>query len=101
MALMNGEGFDALLAFAAFDQPVKVLFAGDGVLSLTQSQNPVQQRHISKLLQSFDLYDIPVPFAMAADVKARNINHLCIPATLCEPSQAVALIQAAKHIYSF
>ncbi len=98
---MNAEGFDALLAFAAFDQPLKVLFAGDGVLSLTQSQNPAQQRHIAKLLQSFELYDIPAPFAVASDVKSRNLNELCIPATLCEPLQAIELIQAAKHIYSF
>ena len=51
---------DVALAAAAFEQPVKLLFMGDGVLQLLPEQDSraIGQKNIGRLLSSLPLYDI-------------------------------------------
>lgn len=54
------SAIDAALAAAAFDQPVDLLFLGDGVLQLLPQQDPagVGRKSIARLLASLPLYGI-------------------------------------------
>lgn len=97
------EGLDALYAFAAFEQPTKALFIGDGVLQLIKMQNPTHTRNIEKMLQALALYDIPTPSVCADSLKARGIdtNALAIASELLAPEAINTLMQNAKHCFSF
>ena len=54
------EALDMVLATAAFDQQVSLLFINDGVFQLCTNQNSktLQQKNIEKTLQAFALYNI-------------------------------------------
>lgn len=54
------EAIDVALAAAAFDQPVSLLFTGDGVLQLLEGQSGAipGQSALGLLLSSLPLYDI-------------------------------------------
>lgn len=56
---------DSALAAAAFDQPVSVLFLGDGVLQLLPEQDSatIGTRNIARLIASMPLYDIETLYA--------------------------------------
>ena len=58
-------GLDAALAYAAFDQPVSVLFAGAGVLQLAPEQAPagIGRKSLRRLIDSMPLYDLEAVYA--------------------------------------
>lgn len=55
---------ETALATAAFDQPVDILFMGDGVLQLLAQQDSqaIGTRNMGRLLASLPLYDIEAVF---------------------------------------
>lgn len=54
------EALDMVLATAAFDQKVSLLFIDEGIFQLVKKQASelIQQKNIEKTLQAFELYDI-------------------------------------------
>ena len=70
-------GLDAALAAAAFDQPVQLLFLGDGVLQLLPEQDStaIGCRNIAKLIASLPLYDIEKVYVDAGALIRYGIAH--------------------------
>jgi len=96
---------DAALAMAAFEQPVKVLFLGDGVLQLFPSQDSqrIGLKNIGRLLASFPLYGIEQVYADAQALRRYGMDPLTAPVnTLPLEDDAVrALLCDHDHLLGF
>ena len=70
------EALDMVLATAAFDQQVQLLFMHEGVLQLQNKQNAqlLQQKNIEKTLQAFALYDIEEVYYCSASLAQRGLH---------------------------
>ena len=98
-------GLDAALAYAAFDQPVSVLFAGDGVLQLAPAQEPagIGRKSLRRLIDSMPLYDLE---AVYADGEALALNGLAaadLPAfvTVLDAAARRGLQDRHEHVLAF
>ncbi len=76
-------GVDAALAMAAFEQPVTVLFLGDGVLQLFPSQDSrrIGLKNIGRLLASFPLYGIEQVYADSGALRRYGMDPQAAPVT--------------------
>lgn len=56
----NQEALDLALAAASFDQDVKLVFEGDAIYQLANSQEPglVGRKNLSKMMKALPLYGI-------------------------------------------
>lgn len=81
------EALDVALTAATFDQPVAMLFMGDGVLQLVKSQQPaaIAQKALDKQLAALPLYDVETIYVEAEALQARGLT----PADLALPVQAL------------
>lgn len=97
------EGLDALLSAAIFDQPVSILFIGDGTFQLLDQQNPNKQKNQAKMLQALSMYDIDECYIHTPSADARGLtpNHYCIKVEALNDEEARALIAASDHVLSF
>lgn len=75
-ASLARAGIDTVLAYAAFDQPVSVLFSGRGVLQLAPGADcqRVGRRDLRRMIDSMPLYDIESVFADAAALSTYGIS---------------------------
>lgn len=93
---------DALLAMAAFEQRVDVLFAGDGVLQLMRDQDShsVGRKNIGRMLASLPLYDIERVYVDAEAVARYNLDIASAPfdARLLSPSEMHQLMVTFDHL---
>jgi tRNA 2-thiouridine synthesizing protein C len=69
------DAIDVAMAFAAFEQPVTLLFLGDGVLALARGQHPeaALSRNIEKLLGTLADYGVDAVHADADALCARGL----------------------------
>lgn len=96
---------DAALASAAFEQPVSLLFAGDGVLHLLPHQDSaaIGKRNTGRLLASLPLYDIETVYADRAAIARYGVDLAAAPLL----TQAVDetgmrdLIDQCDHVLGF
>lgn len=97
------EGLDALLAAAVFEQPVALLFLGDGVFQLCPDQQPSRGRNQHKMLQSLPLYDVERVYFSSSALAQRNIAPagLGIPGTLVSDADITRLMAAADQVFTF
>lgn len=99
------ESLDALLASAAYDQDISVLFCDDGVFQLIKDQNAeaIEQKTLASTLPALELYDITQVFAQESALQQRGINtsDLVIPTTLLSNDQINDLKQQQHSILSF
>ncbi|MEH6568796.1 MAG: sulfurtransferase complex subunit TusC [Halioglobus sp.] len=102
---LSRSALDVALATAAFDQPVNVLFMGDGVLQLlpTQDSTPIEKKNVAKILASLPLYDIETLFADAGALARYNINpaELTLPITTLDASGMRELLHNHDHVLGF
>ncbi|HSB95104.1 MAG TPA: sulfurtransferase complex subunit TusC, partial [Spongiibacteraceae bacterium] len=70
------EALDVAMACAAFDQPVAMLFLGDGVLQLSAAQHgaAIGQKSHDKQLSALPLYDIETLYADAQALQTRRLD---------------------------
>lgn len=102
---LSRTALDAALASAAFEQPLKVLFMGEGVLQLMPGQETTTRgvRNIGKLLASLPLYDIESVYVDEASLKRYGMD----PAASPVPAQVVGaelirqMMVDADHILGF
>ena len=98
------EALDMVLATAAFDQQVQLLFMHEGVLQLQNKQNTehLQQKNIEKTLQAFALYDIEDIYYCSASLAQRGLNADAIydKAKACDAQACQALIEQADKVIS-
>jgi tRNA 2-thiouridine synthesizing protein C len=96
---------DAALSAAAFDQPVNVLFLGEGVLQLLPEQEsaPIAVRNIAKLIASLPLYDIATVHVDAEALTRYAISSEDLPegSTVLDNGAIRALIADHDHVLGF
>lgn len=82
---------DAALAMAAFEQPVQLLFLGEGVLQLVPDQHSqsVGARNMSGLLASLPMYDIETVYADEASALRYGLDLAGAPV----PTEALSAAQ--------
>lgn len=103
-ATLARAGIDTVLAYAAFDQPVSVLFSGAGVLQLAPDADPgrVGRRDLRRIIDSMPLYDIERIFADGDALAAYGMP--AVPPAFVEVIAADsirALYGRHDHIVSF
>lgn len=97
-------GVDTALAYAAFDQPVSVLFCGAGVLQLTPQADTMRvgRRDLRRVIDSMPLYDIEAIFVDRGALQDYGLHeNLSSFATLLDADQVSALHARHDHILSF
>lgn len=89
---LGRAALDAALAMAAFDQPVDVLFMGDGVLNLLPEQDSraIGVKNIGKLLASMPLYEVATVYAEATAVERYGLDLDLAPLP-CEALDSAAI----------
>lgn len=102
---LAGAALDAALASAAFEQPVDLLFLGDGVLQLQTNQDSQAQgvRNKGKVLASLPLYDIERVYVDAEAAGRYNLDISAAPldAEALEPAGMRQLMVAYDHLLGF
>lgn len=97
-------GIDTVLAYAAFEQPVNVLFSGAGVLQLASGADcqRVGRRDLRRMIDSMPLYDIETVFADAVALSTYGISDHLPPFVKTVDGNAIRELHArCNHILSF
>lgn len=97
------EAIDMILASAAYDQVLDVLFMGDGIYQLLDNQQPTQQKRISALLCAFEMYEIENLYyeQQALTSRALSPDSLAIEALSQSTAEIQSLIQQADAVLTF
>ncbi|GMG88305.1 sulfurtransferase complex subunit TusC [Biformimicrobium ophioploci] len=102
------DALDAILAAAVYDQPLEILFSGEGVLQLAKnlSAPSVQQKDLRKNLMALPMFDITRVHVCTRSLAERNLSleQLGVDGLEIEPSDAAAcqqLIASAHTVLSF
>ncbi|GGA68832.1 sulfurtransferase TusC [Neiella marina] len=71
------ETLDAALAFAAYDQPVRLLFSGQGIRQLLPTANAQDSgaKNLGKLFNALPLFDIDTVYVAADGLDSMAINQ--------------------------
>ena len=102
---LGRTALDAALAMAAFDQPVQLLFLGEGVLHLLpdQDSHAIGVKNIGKLLAAMPLYEIASVY-VDADAARRHGLDLALAPLPCEsldPAGIRTLMSSNDHLLGF
>ncbi len=92
-------GLDLALAAGAFEQPVSVLFIGEGVLQLLPEQDTTElgARNMAKTLASLPLYGVETLYVDAHSLDTLGMAEDSLP-EYCELLDAAALRELmSKH----
>jgi tRNA 2-thiouridine synthesizing protein C len=96
---------DVALAAAAFEQPVSLLFAGDGVLQLQPGQDSTELgvKNLGRLLASLPLYDIEYAYADAAAAQRYRLDLAAAPLPIrtVDHNAMAELIRSHDHLLGF
>jgi tRNA 2-thiouridine synthesizing protein C len=99
------EALDVALAAAAFDQPVAMLFLGDGVLQLLSQQkaDAIEQKPLDKQLGALPLYDIDQLYVDAEALRERKLLlvDLALPAQPLSVAEITALLAGHDVVLGF
>lgn len=96
------ESLDLILALAAVDYTISILFADAGVYQLlppdTRSGSPLKV--FQKSFGLFQLYDINNCFVCSASLAARDLLNISLPEgfRVIETSEIQQVLAAAQHI---
>lgn len=87
------ESLDVALATAAFDQPVALLFLGDGVAQLLNAHDSTElvEKSFEKQLSALPMYDINTIYVDVDALRQRGLT----PDDLSLPAQTVSDIEIA------
>lgn len=99
------SALDTVLAAAAFDQPVALLFQGEGVLQLLPGQDSraAGVRNLRKVIDSLPLYDIETLYVDAAAASAFGLQRDALPAGArwLDAAGIRALLARHDHVLGF
>lgn len=99
------EALDVALAAAAFDQPVALLFFGDGVTQLLNAQNShaINEKSLEKQLSALPLYDINTIYVDAHALQQRGFSlaDLSLPAQPVGDSEINSLLASHDIVLNF
>lgn len=97
----NQEALDLALAAASFDQDVKLVFEGDGIYQLANSQEPglVGRKNLSKMMKALPLYGIDKLYLFSMpDLHRRDMPE---NATLLDNSGYRTLLSESNTVIRF
>jgi tRNA 2-thiouridine synthesizing protein C len=90
---------------AVFEQPVTVLFCGDGVWQLLSGQNGegLQVKTLARIFPAFDLYDIREIQVAQSSMTERGLHpgDLMVDVELVADEQVRELIASSKTVFVF
>ncbi len=71
------EALDVALTAAVFEQPLAMLFIGDGVWQLLDQQDSagIKQKNHSKVISAFPLYELTELYIDADAMQQRQLSH--------------------------
>lgn len=99
------EALDVALAAAAFDQPVTLLFLGDGVMQLLKAQDTIAigEKSFEKQLSALPLYDIDTMYidAHALNQRGFTIADLSLSTQTVSENEIVALVKNHDVVLNF
>lgn len=99
------DALDTALTTAVFEQPVTMLFQGDGVFQLLSGQDPggVQQKNLAATLTALPMYDIDRLYVCARALAERGIeaSDLVLPAVPLDAEGIAWLIRDHDVIMNF
>ncbi|MFU8765887.1 MAG: sulfurtransferase complex subunit TusC [Haliea sp.] len=99
------SALDTALAAAAFDQPVALLFLGEGVLQLLSGQDSgaAGVRNLRKVLDSLPLYEIDTVYVDAAAAAAFGLARDALPsqAEWLDAAGIQSLLARHDHVLGF
>jgi tRNA 2-thiouridine synthesizing protein C len=98
-------GADLLMTTAVFEQPVRVVFCGDGVWQLLADQNgdALKMKTLSRIFPAFELYDIRQVQVSDSALRERALtkSDLVIEASAASDDEIRALIASSKSVFVF
>jgi tRNA 2-thiouridine synthesizing protein C len=104
-ASLAKASLDVALASAAFDQPVDLLFLGDGVLQLQADQDsqPLGIKNRGRQLASLPLYDINCVYVDAEATARYNLDLEKAPleTRTLDPGEIHQLMVRYNHLLGF
>ena len=96
---------DTALAAAAFEQPVKLLFMGDGILQLLPNQDShrIGAKNLGRLLASLPLYDVETVYIDAEAATLYDVELTGLPVTIeaLDGAGIHQLMTSCDHILGF
>ncbi|MFT3931385.1 MAG: sulfurtransferase complex subunit TusC [Spongiibacteraceae bacterium] len=99
------EALDTALATAAFDQPVALLFLGDGVAQLLNAHDSATlgEKSFEKQLSALPMYDINTIYVDADALQRRGLTtaDLSLPAQTVSDVDIVDLLKQHDIVLSF
>ena len=102
---MAKSSLDTVLAFAAFDQPLNVLFLGEGVLQLVSAQDgkAIDSKTIEKQIASLPLYGIENYYADEEALGRFSLDADDLPpqVSALNKEKIRELIASHDHVLSF
>lgn len=98
-------GADLLMTTAVFEQPVRVVFCGDGVWQLHADQNgdALKMKTLSRIFPAFELYDIRQVQVSDSALRERGLTRddLVIEVNPVSDDEIRALIASSKSVFVF
>lgn len=102
---LGKASLDTALAAAAFDQPVSLLFMGDGVLQLCADQDSqaIGVKNIGRLLASLPMYEIEQVYVDAEATKRYNMDLANAPVAtqMLDGTGMRQLMSRCEHLLGF
>ncbi|MFK8048857.1 MAG: sulfurtransferase complex subunit TusC [Halioglobus sp.] len=99
------SSLDTILAFAAFDQPISVLFLAEGVLQLMSGQDgkAIDTKTLSKQIGSLPLYGLETYYADEESLKRYALTVDELPPEVCSIGKEKIrdLVAEHNHVLSF
>lgn len=98
-------GIDAVMAYAAFDQKVQLIFIDDGCWLLAGGQNPSagQGKNLAKMLSLFEMYGIDQCYALDQDLQQRQLgpHNTVIDVKAVDQSTLNQLMHSSRQVLTF
>lgn len=98
-------GADLLMTVAVFEQPVSVVFCGDGVWQLLAEQDGsgLGLKTLARIFPAFELYDIKRIYVSAAALRERALTpqDLVVDVAPLGDAEVQALIANSKAVFVF
>ncbi len=102
---LGRDALEVALAYATFEQPIALLFIGEGVWQLLPHQHSesIHQKPLDKLLNVLPLYDINQVYVCSDSLQCRGIDAdgLTISAEVLDVQALQTKLANAQHILSF
>ncbi len=96
------DSLDLALIFGAFEQPITVIFLGDGVYQLLDDQNPeaLGTKDYLSTMKAFELYDIEHIVCGLDDMNSRGVpvDKLSMAIEAVPNSQIGELLNTFDHV---